>query len=110
MSLKDQALIDENVFFNTADFGEQVTFTPTTGTARTIVVVFSFGGNLEGKKGQHVVSAQAAVRVKKSDFPDDKPKGKITRSNGDVWKFGQEISSNFLSRRLEISTDSRALF
>jgi len=108
MTLREQMALDAAAIFNTAEFAEEVVFTPDDGPDVTVIVVISEGQDFRSE-GRAVVSAQGFMRVKVSDFPA-RPKGQITRADGSVWTIGQELSSNWMSRRVEIKTRPRAAF
>lgn len=110
MSLHDQMAADAaKLFFNPDEFGEDVTYTPDSGGDQVITVVFTFGDDY-GKGFGPIVSGQGVMSVTASDFPGEKPKGTITRSDGSVWTIGQEISSDVMTRDVEIKSRPRAAF
>ena len=110
MGLRDQMAADAAaLFFNTDDFAEVVTYTPDSGVARPITVVFSLGEDY-GKGSGPVVSGQGVMSVNTADFPAEKPKGTVARSDGSVWTIGQEIASDAMTREVEIKSRPRAAF
>lgn len=111
MSLREQMALNAEAIFNTSEFAEEVIITPDDGLPVTVIVIISEGadyGRVQG--GGSMVSAQGFMRVKRADFPDDKPKGTVTRGNGAVWVIGQELSSNLMTRKVEIKARPRAAF
>jgi hypothetical protein len=110
MNLRDQMVVDAEALFNLYELAEEVTFTPDDGEPRMIRAIINEGPDFGKGNGGPVVSALATMSVMKADFPTEKPTGIITRTDGSVWTIGQEISSNPMTRRVEIKTRPRAAF
>lgn len=109
MSLRDQMAADAEALFNLGEFAEEVTFAPEGGLPVPLTVIISCGADY-GKTQGHVVSGHGVMMVKRSDFPDRKPAGAITRADGSAWTIGQEISSGPMTRKVEVRTRPRAAF
>jgi hypothetical protein len=110
MSLRDQMARDAEALFNTDEFAEDVVFTPDHGPPVTVTVIITEGADFGRGQGGAVVAALGVMRVKRADFQNEKPKGVIERADGSVWVIGQELSSNPMTRRVEIKTRPRASF
>jgi hypothetical protein len=110
MNLRDQMAADAEALFNLSELAEEVNFTPDDGEPRTIRTIINEGPDFGKGNGGPVVSALATMSVLKADFPTEKPTGIITRADGSALAIGQELSSNPMTRRVEIKTRPRAAF
>lgn len=110
MSLRDQMAADAEALFNLSEFAEELTYTPDEGEPRTIRAIIIEGADFGKANGGPVVSAQGTMGVKRSDFTSEKPTGTVTRKDGSTWAIGLEISSNPMTRHVEIKTRPRAAF
>lgn len=82
-SFEDQLQTDiENVFLNTDEFSETVTYTQFDGTTKSIPVVFRPDVGAEDTKGDALFLVPTNATLGISNPLEGE---RITRSNGDIW-------------------------
>jgi hypothetical protein len=100
MTLKTDITADlEDVFFNTDEFAESITY----GTA-TIDAVVSYDVNLH--EGGLATWAEGLIVVKKSDVPTFVQRTAVTIGS-DAWKTKRELMTDAYTRTIEIEKDMR---
>lgn len=112
MALRDQTALDADAVLSALEWGEVVTITPDGDTP----VPYSVGALITERQdpanasGRSVVSAHGTMAVSRTDFPDDWPRGTVTRDDGSAWTIIRELAAGLMLRRLEIKRNPRASF
>ena len=106
MTLKQQMIADLDIFFNTDEFAEEITYTPAGGSATTITMIPD--AQNAGIQSVAPESDSMIIYVKTSDVPSPNYKDTFT-INGEVWYLRANLSggANDGTRQLEISRSER---
>lgn len=84
-TLKEQLVLDADLYTNPDEYGELVSYTPKGGVAREIAVQFQLGAVMVGGR-MVAVESEGTLLLAKKDVP--KPQGGdwLRRTDGTVWK------------------------
>jgi hypothetical protein len=104
MTLKEQILADQDIFYNTDDFAESVVYTPHEGAPKTIPALISYGSGEEGQ-GADRYGVRATVRIKAGDVAEPNTRGRDALTVGTVeWTIiGAERSASGLEWILQVN-------